>query len=635
MDLSDSNLNGKLTMQVFGNDREFINLQYVSLNDNNKLNVSIDFEFLTSSEIDYFDIRGVIAQGKVDFGWLGSSIVIKLDTSVFCVDSVCSDNTGGKTVSWTRNNDTCVGKNGCSDTCKCVTEYKAGIFEYSQTQIIRQSVVILTLIVGIPFFFVCFGLFYNSSLSGRKQIGRCKKRDDFKFSLCFGFLFQLWDFFSDIFLCFDMFDHFYQESVDSPDKLKYAAFLAASATFIVIPWFANLLFLVKSKPSWESDNAERSVNMNGPHGGVNSSRPITLIQSKEKTQQWLNKNAPFLVLLCMTSGGLTPSLQVVNSKLLGLNLFDMGLPKYKQDETSRHKIWLTVFLENVPQIIISVSYASILTEFDQIVLFALLSSIASVILAVFSACLAYPKHYYIYQFSATLMANNSKIRQKIRFTNQLNWIFSDSLDQDFGFCFIENVYYNGYSLIAFNVVCNQEIDFQIRKKQRRAIIENFSTKGKISIRSFDFQFICYKSVYLTMMCFKQQTSSKKRQNSKSKRTSGVVVPGMDSKRRHLEANLGDVLSVSKSKSPKSITSPDTVSRNTEMVTPRVNLGNIGNIEIVGSIDSIDIDREAVEEVLIDYNNWESWTERQVSKWVENVLKQNLVEKEVIEDFVNE
>ena len=56
----------------------------------------------------------------------------------------------------------------------------------------------------------------------------------------------------------------------------------------------------------------------------------------------------------------------------------MGLPKYKQDENARHRLWLTVILENVPQIFISTLYARNLVGFDTTVLGAFVSSVASV-----------------------------------------------------------------------------------------------------------------------------------------------------------------------------------------------------------------------------------------------------------------
>ena len=108
-------------------------------------------------------------------------------------------------------------------------------------------------------------------------------------------------------------------------------------------------------------------------------------QSIKATANWLSKRAALLIVLCFLSAGATASLQVANSKLFGMDVFDMGLSKYSIDKTARHRLWLTVIFENIPQIFISVAYAYQLAGFEPTVMFALLSSRVSVILAIFTA----------------------------------------------------------------------------------------------------------------------------------------------------------------------------------------------------------------------------------------------------------
>ena len=106
-------------------------------------------------------------------------------------------------------------------------------------------------------------------------------------------------------------------------------------------------------------------------------------------------------------------------------------------------------LENIPQIIISTLYATQLVGFDNTVLAALLSSMASVILALFSAFLEFPQNYYIYQIGIKLnLTQNPKLLKSLRMT----------MDRDHGFLFVENVYINGNDFLCFNIVSSEPIN---------------------------------------------------------------------------------------------------------------------------------------------------------------------------------
>ena len=180
-----------------------------------------------------------------------------------------------------------------------------------------------------------------------------------------------------------------------------------------------------------------------------------------KTNKWLYKYSKVLVLLCMLSGDVTSSLKVVNSNAFGLPAFNMGLAKYKQDRTVRHRLWLTIALENIPQIVISLLYATQLAGFDNTVLAALLSSISSVILALLSAFLEYPKSYYIYQMGIkldTAQLQNPNLRASLKMTKTMAKSICKSMDRDNGFIIVENVYFDGNDLICFHIVSNEIID---------------------------------------------------------------------------------------------------------------------------------------------------------------------------------
>ena len=180
----------------------------------------------------------------------------------------------------------------------------------------------------------------------------------------------------------------------------------------------------------------------------------------------------------------------------------MGLPKYKQDENARHRLWLTVVLENLPQIIISTSYATSLAGFDTTVLAALISSIASVVLALLSAYLEFPKKYYIYQMGIQLKSSqNTQLRKRLRMRHALSIVICKSMDRERGFIFAENIYYNGKDFVCFNVVSSEPItafDFDNKQKMINLLLNN--NKLRIKCNNIIFRFVCCKSVPLMPHC---------------------------------------------------------------------------------------------------------------------------------------
>ena len=274
-----------------------------------------------------------------------------------------------------------VSKQHCLDSCNCDTAYTLGLEKFIPSQFGQTSFIVLVVVVCTLLVVVILGTMHASGLDWticRISIGI--RSDHFEFIGFSAFIFQIWDFFSDLLLCLDIFDHYNQASANNPRKEDYFGYLVLCFIFIFLPWIVNLMFLIKTKRQWAKERVDYSSKQ---IGGIGPQKVDALAKSSISTTKWLNKYSSILVILCMISGGTTASLKVVNSNLFGLKQFDMGLPKYKQDQTSRHKLWLTIVLENLPQIIISTLYATNLAEFDTTVFVALISSVASVVLALF------------------------------------------------------------------------------------------------------------------------------------------------------------------------------------------------------------------------------------------------------------
>ena len=508
IDLTNARIYGHITMKFFDvDDGGYEHLEYVDFSSNDNLNVSVNFINLDAqTHLYYLNLYGTDAYGSVDFDYLSDSIAdnitIRLDIEIYCVDSYCSGNSNGKNYGYKRNNNSCYSKQGCLDTCSCETAYTLGLEEFIPSEAGQISFAVLVVAVCALSALVVFGKVHAI---GIVSIGL--RSDYFAFMGFIAFIFQIWDFFSDLLLCFDIFDHYNQASTNNPERDDYFGYLISCTAFIFVPWIVNLIFLIKTKREWEKESNHYASRTNV----IDRQKIDALGKSSLVTRKWLNKYSALLVVLCMISGGLTASLKVVNSNLFGLKQFNMGLPQYKQDENARHRLWLTIVLENVPQIFISTLYARNLAGFDTTVLAALLSSIASVVLAILSAYLEYPKKYFIYQMGIQLKSSqNLQLRKSLRMRETLANVICESTEREKGFLFIENVYYNGKDFVCFNVVSAEPmtIDFRKKRKMMKLLFENKALR--ISCEKVHFTFVDFKSVELSF-CFewgKASTSAK-------------------------------------------------------------------------------------------------------------------------------
>ena len=141
-------------------------------------------------------------------------------------------------------------------TCSCATAYTLGLEEFIESAGGQISFVVLIVVVCCLLFVVLIGQFHATGLDSLGGISIGIKSDYFELFGCMAFIIQIWDFFSDLLLCFDIFDHYNQASINNPKKDDYFAYLIASSIFIFVPWIVNLIFLMKTKRAWETQSAQ-------------------------------------------------------------------------------------------------------------------------------------------------------------------------------------------------------------------------------------------------------------------------------------------------------------------------------------------------------------------------------------------
>eukprot|EP01083_Nonionella_stella_P297067 1009058_1 len=150
--------------------------------------------------------------------------------------------------------------------------------------------------------------------------------DDGRFVSVIVFGLQLWDFSSDINLAIELW-----QIQDLFDHILLLIAAMGSTAFVLIPYIANLII---------------------------ASRIKNIIRNNQHAKGWFQYNTAIFTVLVVLCGGAYPALAVVSSNMFGLNITSSGLTKYELQQMGRLKVWGTVILENIPQLVFQVLYAS-------------------------------------------------------------------------------------------------------------------------------------------------------------------------------------------------------------------------------------------------------------------------------------
>eukprot|EP01083_Nonionella_stella_P137001 416977_1 len=176
--------------------------------------------------------------------------------------------------------------------------------------------------------------------------------DDGQAGAVFIFTLQFWDFYSDINLSVEIWNH---PQLNSNMTLLISAI--GSTFFLLVPYVANLLMASKIKQ---------------------------IISNNHAAKGYFNQNTPIFTIFVVISGGCYPALALVSSAIFGLEILTSGLTRYDLKRMSRLKLIGTVLLENLPQLICQVLYAYAINEITQGVQLAFIASSLSVIASTLS-----------------------------------------------------------------------------------------------------------------------------------------------------------------------------------------------------------------------------------------------------------
>ena len=136
--------------------------------------------------------------------------------------------------------------------------------------------------------------------------------------------------------------------------------------FIILPLIGNLIQLHGEIQEWISD----------PY-------------SKHCVQSWMQSNVRKLYMFAILFGSSFAAVDICNSNLFHLSLFNMGLNKRQQAIFENARILTVVLGENVAQLILQIVYLVLIGEsnstgISEITIVAMIFSILSIILSVFN-----------------------------------------------------------------------------------------------------------------------------------------------------------------------------------------------------------------------------------------------------------
>ena len=135
--------------------------------------------------------------------------------------------------------------------------------------------------------------------------------DDASIGALFIYALQVWDFFGD-----GKFSYELGKQWGTSNKINLLFQL--SIIFLALPWLTNILFLFYQRSKWVR------------HAIVNS---------------WIRDNAWVLMGFTMISGGANATIQLCNSNLFGLKLFQMNLPRHEYLKLYKYPMLTLLYLK--------------------------------------------------------------------------------------------------------------------------------------------------------------------------------------------------------------------------------------------------------------------------------------------------
>ena len=110
---------------------------------------------------------------------------------------------------------------------------------------------------------------------------------------------------------------------------------------------------------------------------------ITDIETRRTVQAWIQLHLRSLYLLSIALGSCFTAVELSNSNLFRLSVFNMGLNRRQKAIFKNQRVFSTVLVENVPQLLLQIIYSIVSKSVTYVTIIAALFSLVSIILSVF------------------------------------------------------------------------------------------------------------------------------------------------------------------------------------------------------------------------------------------------------------
>eukprot|EP01083_Nonionella_stella_P145094 453992_1 len=206
---------------------------------------------------------------------------------------------------------------------------------------------------------VCFMMSVCALAHNKQKFCLCKQNamDDAIWIVFLVYGLQIIDFASDINLSMEMM--FNPQFTMAMDRLRIVTICGLSSiVFIVLPYSVNLFFAIRIRRKLPKKN--------------------------KMAISYFTSRSLFFVSLMILCGGCFPALTMVSSGVFGLKQLNSGLTLHELRQMNRIKMIGTIWLENVPQLMIQIMYANAIGNISLNTAFSFVASTLSILVVVTS-----------------------------------------------------------------------------------------------------------------------------------------------------------------------------------------------------------------------------------------------------------
>ena len=150
------------------------------------------------------------------------------------------------------------------------------------------------------------------------------------------------------------------DSSNKTDVISDLIIFLLSILFILLPIFISYGQLHKEMQKWVID-----------------------IETRGFVSAWTQQHLRSFYLLCIILGSSFTAIELCNTYLFSLSIFSMSLNRRQKAIFKNQRIYSTVLLENIPQLILQIIYTILTSSFSEVTLIAGIFSILSIILSIF------------------------------------------------------------------------------------------------------------------------------------------------------------------------------------------------------------------------------------------------------------